>query len=89
MLYTYICYWKTFQCKSIIPIIFHVIKQSHAGVTSKDICLLFTLFVFSIDILLHIHLSNIKILSPGTNILGVPGKNIKKKNLINKLTKNN
>ena len=32
---------------------------------------------FSIDILLRIHLNNIKTLSPGTNILGVPGKNIK------------
>ena len=37
----------------------------------------FKLF-FSIDILLHIHLSNIKTLSRGTNILGVPGKNIKR-----------
>ena len=33
---------------------------------------------FSIDILLHIHLNNIKALSPGMNILRVPGKNIKR-----------
>ena len=33
---------------------------------------------FSIDILLHIHLNNIKTLLPGANILGVPGKNIKR-----------
>ena len=33
---------------------------------------------FSIVTLLHIHLNNIKALSPGTNILGVSGKNIKK-----------
>ena len=32
--------------------------------------------VFFIDILLHIHLSNIKTLSPGANVLLVPGKNI-------------
>ena len=32
---------------------------------------------FSTGILLHTQLSNIKTLSPGTNILGVPGKNIK------------
>ena len=33
---------------------------------------------FAIDILLQIHLNNIKTLSPGTDILGVPGKNIKR-----------
>ena len=43
---------------------------------------------FSIDMLLHIHLRNIKTLSAGTNKLGVPGKNIKKKFLIKELTKN-
>ena len=36
------------------------------------------IFFFSIDILLDIYLNNIKPLSPGTNILGAPGKNIKK-----------
>ena len=41
--YTYICYWNTFQYKYIIQITFHVVKQSHARVTSKDICL-FTLY---------------------------------------------
>ena len=34
--------------------------------------------VFFIDILLHVHLSNIKTLSPGANVLLVPGKNILK-----------
>ena len=34
-------------------------------------------FFFSVDILLHTHLSNIETLSPGTNILGVPGENMK------------
>ena len=43
MLYTYICYWNTFQYKYIIQITFHVIKQSH--VTSKDICLLFMIYL--------------------------------------------
>ena len=38
MFYTYICYWDTFQYKYIT---FHVVKRSHARVTSKDICLLF------------------------------------------------
>ena len=33
---------------------------------------------FYIDILLYIHLNNIKTTSSGTNILGVPGKNIKR-----------
>ena len=43
------------------------------------IYLFVSLFVFSIDILLlHIYLNNIKTLSPGTNILRVPGKNIKR-----------
>ena len=41
MFYTYICYWNTFQYKYIIQITFHVVKQSHARVTSKD---LFTLY---------------------------------------------
>ena len=44
---------------------------------------------FSTDILLHIHLNNIKTLSPGTNILGAAGKKHKTKFLIKKLTKNN
>ena len=40
---------------------------------------LFTPFhFFSIDILLRIHLNKIKTLLPGTNILRVPGKNIKR-----------
>ena len=41
--YAYICYWNTFQYKCIIHITFHVVKQSHARMTSKDICLLFIL----------------------------------------------
>ena len=40
--------------------------------------ILFFILFFSIDILLHIHLSNIKTLSLGTNIMKVPGKNIKR-----------
>ena len=43
MLYTYICYWNTFQYKYIIQNTFHVIKQSHE--TSKDICLLFMIYL--------------------------------------------
>ena len=39
---------------------------------------------FSIDVSLHIHLSNIKTLSPGTHTLGVPGKNTKNKFLSKK-----
>ena len=44
MFYTYICYWNTFQYKYIKQITFHAVKQSHVRVSSKDICLLFTLF---------------------------------------------
>ena len=40
-------------------------------------CFCFLSLFFSIDILLQIHLNNIKTLSPGANILGVSGKNIK------------
>ena len=36
------------------------------------------IYIFSIDILLHIHLSNVKSLSPDTNILEVLDKDIKK-----------
>ena len=36
------------------------------------------IYFFSFDILLHIDLSNVKSLSPGTNILEVLDKNIKK-----------
>ena len=46
MFYTYICYWNTFQYKYIIQITFHVVKQTHARVTSKDTCLLFIIFIF-------------------------------------------
>ena len=57
MFYTYICYWNTFQYNYTIyitQITFHVVKQSHAPVTSKDICLLFIilflcLFSFCLD----------------------------------------
>ena len=35
MFYTYICYWNTFQYKYIIQFTFHVVKQSHARVTSR------------------------------------------------------
>ena len=45
MFSTSICYWNTFQYKYITQITFHVVKQSHAQVTPKYICLLFTLFV--------------------------------------------
>ena len=41
--YTYICYWNTFQYKDI-KITFHDVKQSHAQVTLKYICLLFVIF---------------------------------------------
>ena len=41
MFYIHICYWSTFQYKYIIQITFHVVKQSHTQMTSKDICLLF------------------------------------------------
>ena len=44
MFYNYIRFWNTFQYKYIIQIIFYVLKQSHAWVTSKDIYLLFILF---------------------------------------------
>ena len=44
MFYTYICYWNTFQYKYITLITFHVVKQSHVRVTSKDICLLLIMF---------------------------------------------
>ena len=52
--YTYICYWSRFQYKYIT---FHVVKQSHAGVTSKDICLFFIilflcLFLFFLNFIL-------------------------------------
>ena len=57
MFYTYICYWNTFRYKYIIKITFHVVKQSHVQVTSKDICLLFIvlflcLFLFCLNFLL-------------------------------------
>ena len=41
MFYTYICYCNIFQYKYIIQVTFHVVKQIHARMTSKDICLLF------------------------------------------------
>ena len=46
MFYNYICYWNTFQYKYTIQITFHVVQQSHAWVASKDICLLFIIFLF-------------------------------------------
>ena len=46
MFCTYICFWKTFQYKGIIQITFHVVKQSHAWVTFKYICLLFMILFF-------------------------------------------
>ena len=54
MFYSYICYWNIFHYKCIIEITFHVVKQSHAQVTWKDICLLFIilfiyLFSFRLD----------------------------------------
>ena len=59
MFYTYICYWNTFQYKYIMQITFHVVKQSHVWMSSKDICLLciilfLCLFSFCLDsILFH------------------------------------
>ena len=44
MFYTYICYCNIFHNKYIIQITFHVVRQFHARVTSKDICLLFIIF---------------------------------------------
>ena len=44
---TYICYWNTFQYKCIIQITFHVVKQSHARVTWKDISLSHYFFAYS------------------------------------------
>ena len=55
MFYTYICYWNIFQYKHMIKITFHVLKQSHVRVTSKDICLYFIflcLFLFCLDFVL-------------------------------------
>ena len=46
-------------------------------ITGSPFCVWVCVF-FSIDILLHMHLSNIKTLSRDTNILGVPGENIKR-----------
>ena len=46
MCYTYICYWNIFQYKYVIQITFHVVKQFHARVTSKDIYLLFIILFF-------------------------------------------
>ena len=48
MSYTYICYWNRFQYKYIIQITFHVVKQSHARITSK--VTLFTLYHISLPI---------------------------------------
>ena len=47
------------------------------------------LFFFFYQYIITDTFKNIKTLSPGTNVLGVPGKNHKKKFLIKKLTKNN
>ena len=47
---------------------------------------MFIIIYIYIYILLHIRLNNKKTLSPGTNILGVPGKN-KKKFLVKKKQK--
>ena len=44
MFYTYIWYWSRFQYKYIIQIT--VVKQCHARVTSKGICLFFILLFF-------------------------------------------
>ena len=41
--YTYIRYGNTFQYGYIIQITYHIVKQSHARVTLKDICLLFSI----------------------------------------------
>ena len=57
MFYTYICHGNMFQNKYIMQITFHVVKQSPAQVTSKDICFLFIilflrLFLFCLDFVL-------------------------------------
>ena len=49
-------------------------KESYTNKYQKYLACRF----FFINILLHIHLNNIKTLSPGSNILGVPGKDIKR-----------
>ena len=36
MFYTFICYWNTFQYQYILQITFHVEKQYHVRVTSKE-----------------------------------------------------
>ena len=48
MFFTYTCYWGIFQYKYIIQITFHVVKQSHVRLTSKDICLLFIILFLSV-----------------------------------------
>ena len=63
MFYTYICYWNIFQYKYIIQITYHIVKQSHARVTSKDICLLFSilflcLFPYCLDFVYFMKLSS-------------------------------
>ena len=46
MFYTYSCYWNIFEYKYAKQITFHAVKQSHAQMTSKDTCLLFTILFF-------------------------------------------
>ena len=45
MLDIYICYWNTFQYKYTIQITFHVVKQSHAQVTSKLFVYFYIIFL--------------------------------------------
>ena len=45
MFFTYICYWNTFHYKYIIQAAVHAVKESHAPVILKEICLLFIIFL--------------------------------------------
>ena len=47
LFYTYICYWNAFQNKYITQITFHVLKQSHARVTSKEKTPVSLLFLYT------------------------------------------
>ena len=41
MIYAYIRYWNKFKYKYITQIIFYVVKQCDARVTSEDVCVLY------------------------------------------------
>ena len=54
MFSTYICYWNTIQYK-YIQITFHVVKQYHARVFSKDIWLLFIMLFICLFLSLFVY----------------------------------